>query len=244
MINSTSFIHYRSVVFLGGVLQFRNNVICNRYTEAIANGHTVRIGLHLGFLELFKAITRLLPLSVQASIRIIPWWILFGWLDNERSKIKINRYFNEKWYLISNFMIVIIIYFIFVFSKLQKSIIDILPYCYLWTLTILVHYCWCFKLILFLLMIFGVNNTQRLYFLILNRVLTWYFKLKNRVMSFMWQLIQVGSFVLSWVTMMKLNSEITPLVKLSVMVPIECFWRKLEQFNDNENQLLSLWSKS
>lgn len=58
-------------MFLGGVLQFRNNAICNRYTEAIANGHTVRIGLHLGFLELFKAITHLLPLSVQASIRII-----------------------------------------------------------------------------------------------------------------------------------------------------------------------------
>ena len=59
-------------MFLGDVLQFHNKPTRSEYMEVIADRHTVRIGLHLRFLELFKAITHLLPLTVQASIRIIP----------------------------------------------------------------------------------------------------------------------------------------------------------------------------
>jgi len=44
--------------------------------------------------------------------------------------------------------------------------------------------------------------------------------------------------------MMKRNSEIILLIELLLVVPKEYFWRKLEQFNDNENQLFSLWSIS
>ncbi len=59
-------------MFFGGVLQFHNKLTRSEYMEVIADRHTVRIGLHLRFLELFKAITRLLLLTVQASIRIVP----------------------------------------------------------------------------------------------------------------------------------------------------------------------------
>ena len=65
-------------MFLGDVLQFHNKLTRSEYMEVIADRHTVRIGLHLRFLELFKAITRLLLTSAQASIRIKPQRILFG----------------------------------------------------------------------------------------------------------------------------------------------------------------------
>ena len=65
-------------MFLGGVLQFHNKLTRSEHMEVIADRHTVRIGLHLRFLELFKAITRLLLTSAQASIRIKPQRILFG----------------------------------------------------------------------------------------------------------------------------------------------------------------------